>query len=205
MATFSNAIKKELNLYYSSSGTLLNKTGDLEANANDRETFNVNVYLEDGVTSNSTTLINFTPEERNTFTTHWFTMFYRGLVDFIVNNEEQPRTFAKFTMTIDSIVLLMKDGKINFTHNLTVIQRYGNTHLGNFATLSELITTNPPTQALDEDLSVAFVYSGETEVGFYQVEENGAIYQWVKKNDILYNLSTKQYNIANTVSWKGFF
>lgn len=203
-----NAIKKQLHLYFGSNGTLLDKQGDLSANAQDDETFVINAYIEDGVVDNQTTLINFTPQDTMAYTSDWFAMFYRELVSYVVPTESEPRVFAKFSITVPSIILLVKSGKEQFTQRITIIQRYGNTHLGNFETLAQLNVDFPPTQVLDENNDVAFVYSNEVgqsnQVGFYQVEYIEGNYVWVKKEIILYNLATKQFNFLGLTVNVGF-
>lgn len=203
-----NAIKKQLHLYFGSNGTLLDRQGDLSANAQDDETFVINAYIEDGVVDNQTTLINFTPQDTMAYTSDWFAMFYRELVSYVVPTESEPRVFAKFSITVPSIILLVKSGKEQFTQRITIIQRYGNTHLGNFETLAQLNVDFPPTQALDENNDVAFVYSNEVgqsnQVGFYQVEYIEGNHVWVKKDTILYNLATKQFNFLGLTVNVGF-
>ena len=95
------------------------------------------------------------------------------LVEYIVPSESEPRTFAKFTITVPSIVLLIKGGKVQFEQRITIVQRYGNTHLGNFATVTDLNVAYPPSETLDDNNDVAFVYSNESgetaQVGFYRL------------------------------------
>lgn len=196
MAT--NAIKKRLHVYFSNDGTLLDKQGDLSANPLDDEVFEINAYIQDGVVDNQTTLINFTPIDKMAYTSHWFTMFYRELVDYVIPGDTTPTNFARFVITVPSIVLLLKSGKVSFEQRIAIVQRYGNTHLGNFETITDLNVAYPPTPTLDDNNDVAYVYSNEAgqtdQVGFYQVEYVGSIYVWVKKTTLLYNLQTKQYN-----------
>ena len=71
-----NAIKKQLHLYFGVDGTLLDKSGDVFANPQDDETFEINAYIEDGVVNNQTTLINFTPTDRSGL---YFTLVYNVL------------------------------------------------------------------------------------------------------------------------------
>ena len=95
MATFSNAIKKNLNIYYGKNGVMIDKSGDLIAYANDDETFVINAFIEDGVTSNATTLINFTPNDKVGYTSHWFTMFYRELGRLCYNRRKRTKKFCE--------------------------------------------------------------------------------------------------------------
>jgi hypothetical protein len=207
MATYSNAIKKVYQIYFSKLGTILETFGDTHFNAQDDEVAVIKAFIEDGVVDNVTTLVNFTPEGRTAFTSHWFPMFYRGLQEKIVSGEAEPRTFAQFEITLPSIVLLMNGGKTSVSQSMTVIQRYGSTHLGNFATITDLNTDNPASETYFDDSVVAFVYSNEAgqtdQVGFYQVEEVEEVWTWVLKTTLLYALSTKQYNGATFTVGRG--
>src|SRR5690606_27626410 len=160
----------------------------------DDEVAVIKAFIEDGVVDNVTTLVNFTPEGRTAFTSHWFPMFYRGLQEKIVSGEAEPRTFAQFEITLPSIVLLMNGGKTSVSQSMTVIQRYGSMHLGNFATITDLNTDNPASETYFDDSVVAFVYSNEAgqtdQVGFYQVEEVEEVWTWVLKTTLLYALAT---------------
>ena len=105
-------------------------------------------------------------------------------------------------------MLLLKSGKVSFTQDITVVQRYGNLHLGNYATLTSLNVAFAPIQQRAIDLEVAYVFGNEVgqsnQVGFYQVELVSGVYQWVKKDTILYRLSMKQYTLGSFTVGKGF-
>src|SRR5690606_17326618 len=135
------------------------------------------VNLEDGVGYDSTTFINFTPQTKSAYTSHWSYMSYQGLTEHEVNGE--IRRFAQYAIRVPRVVL-QNSNKNGFTVNDVVVkQTYGTNFIGQFATLAELNSEYPPTEALDDDNSVAYVISALNSVqrGFYQVELDGT-YGW---------------------------
>ncbi|NCA80422.1 MAG: hypothetical protein EOM76_09620, partial [Sphingobacteriia bacterium] len=177
-------------LWVASTGEILDQSGTSQFHAQNNYANLILVNLEDGVGYDSTTLINFTPQTKSAYTSHWFYMSYQGLVEHEVGGE--VRNFAQYAIRVPRVVL-QNSNKNGFTVNDVVVkQTYGTNFIGQFATLSELNSENPPTEALDDDNSVAYVIS-DADKGFYQVELDGT-YVWSLMDNVALALESKQYN-----------
>lgn len=206
--------------YLSSEGDVLEVVGTSEFYPQNNYANLIYVNLEDGVTQNSTTFVNFTGDKKYAYTTHWFFLSYEKEVQYTINGETEPRSFSRFYISIPKIVLRNdEDGPVR--KYLTFLQRYGTNYLRTFTDLTDLQTfynlsgvgteIDPDTGELytslgeqySTDLSVAYVIN---EQSFYQVQYNSSesIYEWVAVEDIRQYLSAKQYGIGEIYVQKGY-
>ncbi|MCK9320032.1 hypothetical protein, partial [Methanoculleus sp.] len=180
-------------LWVASTGEILDQSGTSQFHAQNNYANLILVNLEDGVGYDSTTLINFTPQTKSAYTSHWFYMSYQGLVEHEVGGE--VRNFAQYAIRVPRVVLQNSNKNGITVNDVVVKQTYGTNFIGQFATFAELNSEYPPTEALDDDDSIAYVISPLNSVqrGFYQVELDGT-YGWTLMDNVALALESKQYN-----------
>jgi len=157
----------------------------------------VMIHLEDGGGENTVTTINYKSESMKIPGSHWFPLFYRGLVEHTVSGESSPRTFAQYITYIPTIVSRYNvNSKIPMNVSLTVIQESGTSFVGSFSTLTELNTYATP-----EELDIAYV-TDDPEQGYYQYVDSA--WELMDNGDIVAQISSKQYNLGNITIQGGF-
>ena len=138
----SSLIPNITEIYYGSNGQVLQQDGNGLFHAQNNYSNLLYVYIEDGNGENTTTLINFSPKKfqstiKPAFTSHWFFMSYRGIVQQTIEGEDSPRSFAQFAIVIPNTVL--RYNSLSLTQNtVTVIQRYGESFLGVYSVVADL-------------------------------------------------------------------
>ncbi len=151
------------------------------------------VDIRDGGATNSTTLINFKPKIKNSYTSHWFYMKPEGIVE--KNIDGQVKSFYRYSIRIPHIVLNNNDVRDVVENQITVQRRLGTNHIGNFATLALLRDVNA-TQKMFDDKSVAYVIE-ELNKGYYQLTEvTSGVFDWEKVENISTLLQRKQYSLG---------
>lgn len=156
--------------------------------------------IEDGGSEDSILLANFTPENKNiTYTSHWFYMNPIGFIEKVVNNEESPRTFYRYSIQVPPQVLSNNKPNTNIKNELTVIQRFGFNYKGFVDSVEEL-----PNADLETRYNEKETYYVLNE-GFYQVIDNAGVYEWADVDDSIDLLSmVKQYSVGEIYVQKGY-
>ncbi len=156
----------------------------------------IEIYLEDGVAENIAT-INYNTDRRRSWASHWFPLFFRGLVEHTLDGESEPRTFAQYITYMPSIVAVInQNSQVPLGGNITIQQQSGTNLIGSYATVEDLPTSYGEWESLEE-LSqagaIAYVYENGAN-GFYKVELDSS-YEWVlQENSIQSEVYTKQYD-----------
>ena len=202
-------------VYVASNGSILETSGNSIFHAQSNYANLYLLYLEDGVSEGSSTFINFTPDNRTAYTSHWFFMKYQGIVSKTITGETEQRSFACFAITIPKIVLQNNNKHQNTRNEVTYIQRYGSKYLGFFADKTTLdtewdLTAQATIDGYDSlgeqfatELNVAYV-TDEEDKGYYQVVLDETTYVWQLTENIAQYLDEKQYNIGEIFVQKGF-
>ena len=195
------AIIQNITEYYVlSNGDVIKPSGITKFHAQSNRANVIIVYLQDGVGFNSTTLINFTPKERSTYTSHWFYMTpTNNVVEKQIPTTNEVITFSEFKILVPKIVLQSQNGNQKEIF-MTLVQRYGERHLGTY----ESLTSIGFPQASDEIRTSRGVVYVIDEQSFYQVELDNGINVWVPVNKIKSLLTTKQYDLFNAFVQAGF-
>ena len=167
------------------------------------------VYIEDGTSTNVAT-INYAPDIRKNWATHWFPCFYRGLVEHTLDGELEPRSFAQYVTTVPNILLAMNQNSTSVMSTaVTVQQQSGSNLIGSYNTVSDLPTSYgdwEDLQDLEEANAVAYVWEAGTN-GFYQVVYTSATtsYAWTLVTSSIQNeVYTKQYDVWTITVQPGY-
>lgn len=157
----------------------------------------LDVYIEDGDNKNIVSL-NYSPSIRTDWSSHEFPLFFVDYVNYTLEGETIPRSFAQFrTFVPYPISSLNINGKSAMQVGVTVTQVAGTTVLGAFENLETLKTEYPASEELYENEVVAFVLDLE-EIGYYMVKYDNTIsnYVWYKNEsgEYLGYIYQKQYN-----------
>jgi len=198
--------------YFLTDGSIRDKYGDTLfhplSNVNLME-----IYVEDGDPSNVMT-INYNPAVKKRWATHWFPVFYRGMVEKKLTGESEPRTFAQYITYMPNILSSMnQNSETSMPVIATLRQQAGNNLIGSYATVADLPTSYgiwDDMQDLEENDVVAYVYdtpiTGESSInGFYMVEFDGSDYAWTLQTSGITNYVTaKQYDTWSLLIQAGF-
>lgn len=192
--------------YVATNGSILQIEGNQDFYPQSNYANTLYIYLEDGGGVSSATFINFTPATLRAYTSHWFYMSYEGVFQKLIDGEQSPRSFARYSIRIPNIILQNNNKNDIITNQITFLQRYGSEFLGGFATLTALnneYDLSVVGEAYDEDLKVAYVIDTNK---FYQVDYNNVteVYEWVEVATISQYLNSKQYSVGDIFIQKGF-
>ena len=123
--------------------------------------------IEDGGSEDSVLTINFTPNNQNiTYTSHWFYMQPIGFIEKVVNNEESPRTFYRYSIQVPKQVLTNNQKNVGIVNEITVKQRFGFNYKGFVSAVEDLPNTDLETRYNEKE---TYYVLNE---GFYQVIDN---------------------------------
>lgn len=168
------------------------------------------VYVEDGQENNVLTL-NYAPTTfRKNWATHWFPLFYRGLVEHTLDGESEPRTFAQYITKVPPILTaLNQNATTAMTTQVTVQQQTGANLIGPYALVTDLPTSYGDwldLQDLEENDVIAYVWENGVN-GFYKVEYDTELetYSWVLQTEsIQAEIETKPYDVFNIYIQAGY-
>jgi hypothetical protein len=164
------------------------------------------IHIEDGVPQN-VMVANYAPSKMASWASHDFPLWYRGEVNYTIQGESAPRTFAQYFTYVPSILLAMnKNSVTDMTVQVTITQNTGANLLGGFADLTALNTEYPPTEKLSDDVATAYVYDSGTK-GFYRVAWDGvSAWEWtlITQALVTYGVQSKQYNVLPIKVQRGY-
>ena len=164
-------------------------------------------HLEDGVPGNIV-LASYKPDKKATWASHWFPLWYRGLVEKQITGEGVSRTFAQYFSYLPILLSAMnKNGTAIMDVEVTIVQYTGDNLLGGYATILALETAYPATEELNLGHSVGYVYDS-SDKGFYTSQWNteDEVWEWTKVTMPVtsYGVQMKQYNTFTIKVQRGF-
>jgi len=192
--------------YILTNGDIRDKTG--WDNFHPNSTVNqIIIYVEDGDSDNVMS-INYSPEIRKKWATHWFPLFYRGLSEVTLTGESEPRTFAQYQSYVPVILSTLNiNSDSPMTFDATVRQQAGTNLIGSYATVASLPTSYgdwEDLQDMEENDVVAYVYASGVN-GFYMVEYADETYSWTLQTSGITNYVTaKPYSVIEGTLLAGF-
>ena len=183
-----------------SDGTEVKISGDSKFYAQNNYANLILLDIEDGGSLEACALINFTQQTRQSFTSHNFFMKPVGIVTRVVNDE--VINAYQYAIQVPKLVL-QNNTKGVIETDLTVTVSFGANYKGYFPNLTNLNVSLPPTEQLQNDLSIAYVVELEQ---FLQVQYNPttSVYEWVEVDYVDMFLTQKQYSLSSIYIQPGY-